>query len=99
MFIGRNYERAFDEFEILFALVVFDNRKQSGGWLWGPVGRFGWKQFNCQHPPFTRLIEEAKASGNEWPPLKAGLFGGSVDRFVTVAEDFQKEVLAHLRWF
>lgn len=76
---GKNYERSFDEFEVLLALLAADARNQNAGWVWGPVGRFGWKHFNYRDPPFKRVIEEAKAAGNEWLPLRSGLFGGSIE--------------------
>lgn len=42
LFIGKEYENAFDEFEILLALVVADIEKQKGSahWsVWGSIGR------------------------------------------------------------
>lgn len=99
LFMGKNYERSFDEFEILLALVAADNRKQNGSWVWGPVGRFGWKQFNYPNSPFTRLVEEAKLAGDDWPPLKGGLFGGSIERFSAISQEFHQEVLARLHWY
>ena len=96
--MGKNYERSFDEFEVLLALLAADARSQNGGWVWGPVGRFGWKHFNYPDPPFKRVLEEAKAAGNEWLPLRSGLFGGSIERFSAVSEEFQK-TLANLHWW
>jgi hypothetical protein len=98
LFIGKNYERSFDEFEVLLALISADIRKQNQGWFWGPIGRFGWKQRNHTHPPLTRVIEEAKANGDAWLPIKSGLFGGSFQRFSEVADEFQKTV-AKLNWW
>jgi hypothetical protein len=99
LFMGKNYERSFDEFEILLALVAADNRKQNGNWVWGPVGRFGWKQFNYSNSPFTRLAEEAKLAGDDWPALKGGLFGGSIQRFSDISQEFYENVLARLQWY
>lgn len=98
LFIGKNYERSFDEFEVLLALISADIRNQNQGWFWGPIGRFGWKQRNHTHPPLTRVIEEAKANGDAWLPIKSGLFGGSFQRFSEVADEFQKTV-TKLNWW
>ncbi|MCW8930124.1 MAG: caspase family protein [Gammaproteobacteria bacterium] len=97
-FLGKSYESEFDEFEILYALVVADLRKQSDGYMWGPIGRFGWKHKSRDNSPYTKLILEAKAFKDQWPPIKAGMFGGDYERFEAVANEF-KESLNNLNWF
>jgi hypothetical protein len=97
LFIGKNYERSFDEFEIFFALVVADFQKQRSEHVWGPVGRFGWKHHR-HNPPLSRIISEACALGENWEPLKAGLFGGNLERFNSVAEEYQ-QVISKLNWW
>ncbi len=92
LFIGKSYERSFDEFEILFGLTVADIKKQKQDFVWGPIGRFGWKQHNYTEPPFSKLVAEARQLEGRWLPLLAGLFGGDYGRFLAVAEDFQKEL-------
>lgn len=94
LFIGKNYERAFDEFEVLLALVSADDPNG----LWSPIGRFGWKHHNQNHAPFARVLEEAQAAGDDWLPIKSGLFGGSSQRFMELAGALQKTV-ANLRWY
>jgi hypothetical protein len=98
LFIGKSYERSFDEFEVLFALVVADLKKQQNNHVWGPIGRFGWKHARGDDGPLLRVIAEAKALGERWGPIRAGLFGGSLERFVTVADAYQ-EIVAHLNWW
>jgi hypothetical protein len=98
LFIGKNYERSFDEFEILLALAAADAGQPSGG-VWGPIGRFGWKQYNYPNSPFSRIVEEAKTAGNDWPPLKNGLFGGNLERFSVIAEKFKTDTLSKLNWW
>lgn len=97
-FLGRSYEAAFDEFEVLYALVVADSRKQAGRDTWGPIGRFGWKHRSRGNSPFTKIRNEAASWKNEWPPLKAGMFGGSHDRLEAVASEFS-DLLGRLNWF
>ena len=97
-FLGKGYESIFDEFEILFALVVSDLNKQEDSYIWGPIGRFGWKQRGRTQSPFNRMIEEASQLKNDWPPIKAGLFGGSYERFKEIVEYWQNEILKQLRW-
>ena len=99
-FLGKDYERYFDEFEIMLALVHVDlslqkNPNASG---WGPVGRFGWKQGDISRSPFQEILKIAKQENTSWPPLKAGLFGGSYERFKIAAEKFQTSTLNRLNW-
>jgi hypothetical protein len=97
LFLGADYERAFDEFEVLFALAVVDLRIQHGRHMWAPVGRFGWKQQQGEGPLGT-LIDDARVAGPEWPPLKGGLFGGSAERFEAAATSFLGQV-KNLNWW
>ncbi len=98
LFVGKNYEAYFDEFEVLLALAVADQRVQNGKNAWGPVGRFGWKQAHTDNPPLNRVIASAKLLGDRWEPLRNGLFGGNFDRFISVAKDYQERING-LNWF
>lgn len=98
LFVGRGYETAFDEFEVLFALAVADLHRLSDRHVWGPVGRFGWKGDRGYENPLGRVIEEARSLGANWEPLRAGLFGGSVERFEAVATEYQQQV-SKLNWW
>jgi hypothetical protein len=41
--------------------------------------RFGWKLVYRDSSPMLQMTTEAE--GNGWPPLAAGVCGGSIDRF------------------
>lgn len=98
LFLGKSYERLFDRFEMLLALVYADLRKSSLG-LWGPPGRFAWKhRERLEASPFNKLIEEAQQQGNNWAPLRAGLFNSSLDQFLEVATAYKK-ILDKLGWW
>ncbi|MDB4262919.1 hypothetical protein N9842_01800, partial [Porticoccaceae bacterium] len=97
-FLGKSYESAFDEFEVLYALVVADLKKEADGYVWGPIGRFGWKYRSRGNSPFSKVTAEAEALKDQWPPIKAGMFGGDYNRFEAVANEF-KESLNKLNWF
>ena len=96
LYLGRSYETLFDRFEVLLALIHAD--LQGGGW--GPLGRFGWKHRSLRggNSPFTMVVEEADSQQGNWPPLKAGLFGGSIDRFKSAATGIG-DLLSQLPWF
>ena len=100
MFLGTSYEEIFDRFEIFQALVYADLLESKRGRIWGPFGRFAWKhrEQSREFSPYTKLLLEAKAQQDNWPPLKAGFFRGSYLRFETIANQYE-ESIARLNWF
>lgn len=96
LFLGNRYEDLFDRFEILYALTNADYNDD----YWGHPGRFAWKYRSGggTDDPFSMLVEEAKREGQDWPPLRVGLFNGSLDRFAEVAERLRTELLHKLNW-
>lgn len=97
-FLGKSYESAFDEFEVLYALVVADLTKNSSDYVWGPIGRFGWKYRTRENSPLSRVIREAESSREKWPPIMAGMFGGDYNRFEAIANEY-KEAVSKLNWY
>jgi len=97
LFLGKNYESAFDVFEVYFALSAADARVARGQDAWGPIGRFGWKR-GRDNSPLERVLKEAETQKDGWLPLKAGLFGGDFERFRRVAEQFV-QITARLNWY
>jgi len=98
LFLGGDYESCFDRFEVLFALEHAEEyAREDFGRVWGPVGRFGWKMRRHSNP-LQNIIAEAEAQGESWPPIQAGLFAGSLDRFKTIASGYSQFV-AGLNWF
>jgi hypothetical protein len=96
LFLGARYELLFDRFELLIALTYADLRDPNGeGDVWGPFGRFTYKQARSNSPMDT-LMEEAKAAEGGWALLSTGLFGGKSERFLRVAEAYR--VLVSRYW-
>lgn len=95
----RRYERIFNRFEYLTALVYVDLRygDDLDGRVWGPAGRFGYKwQRGDEKADFEREVAEM---GADWPPLQMGLFNGSLERFVEVKAAFDEFCWQQLRWW
>lgn len=90
-FIGKSYERSFDEFEILFGLAAADLKNLRGYGFRSLIGRFGYK-YSSTASPLKQILSKAKIMGESWEPLKAGLWGGSIDRFNAIAEQFEQDV-------
>ena len=83
------YRRFFDRFEYLFALVYVDLFEKKKNRIWGPVGCFRWR--NRDEPEryiMTEIEQESTEEGDNWPPIKAGLFDGSVERFQHIKKEF-----------
>jgi hypothetical protein len=82
LFLGQSYETLFDRFEVFFSLVYADLHGYQDDRIWAPLGRFALKPNGSA---LIEIVEEAKAQGQNWLPLRAGLFGGSFDRFQQIA--------------
>jgi hypothetical protein len=87
-FLGKSYEKAFDTFEVFFALATADIRRTREIDSWGPIGRFGWKHGSRSNGPLAQIVSEARLAKESWAPIRAGLFGGSFERFELAAADY-----------
>lgn len=71
----RDYDYAFDRFEHFLALAYADMAPEMAkGWT--PIGRWHIGKASV----LERVTEEAAEAGDDWEPLKAGLFGGAKER-------------------
>ena len=74
--LGGSYERLFDTFEVLLALVYADTDDASTGRLWGPIGRFGWKyssRFPGVNNPFSQLRKRRRTEKNQMATAPSGI--------------------------
>ena len=92
------YQKCFDRFEYLFALVHVDLREKQKQPTVGPVGCFAWRNIMLEDHIVTEIELEIKDAGNNWLPLKAGLFDGSLERFQYLKHEFDKFVQG-LNWW
>jgi hypothetical protein len=84
------FARLFDRFEFLLGLVYLDVTKTA----WAPTGRYVIDQYGGA----DQVVEaEIKADGASWAPLKAGLFGGSLERLEEALERSRKVIEAARR--
>jgi hypothetical protein len=97
LFLGRDYEKYFDRFEVLLALVHADLEQVERSHIWGPVGRFGWKFKNPDVNPLKDIMDEAERQKDSWGPLNAGLFGGDYSRFKNISDEYVKRI-SDLPW-
>ena len=66
LFLGSDYEAAFDRFETLYALEHAHQYEAEGGRCWGPIGRFGWKVDRGQGGPLALLLSDAERQGAKY---------------------------------
>lgn len=94
LYLGSDYDRAFDIFEILYAIEY----SYQTGRGWAPVGRFGWKATRGGSNPLKQIMEEAAAATQEWAPVAAGLCGGSLDKFAEQAKSLSERIARSGMW-
>lgn len=74
-----SYERAFDRWEYLLGLAMFDLTRHAHGTGYAPVGRLSWRG-DYGNGIEEALEQEIASAGSDWPLLRAGLFGRDAAR-------------------
>lgn len=95
------FEESFDRFEYLLGLVHVDLRLKQNSQPWAPTGCFMWRGRHQPSDPVKMISEELAASAAAWPPLQAGLFGGSLERAETAKTNYDeliREIRAKRFW-
>lgn len=88
-----DYLTHFVTFEYLLSLTHADLRTQGqdADYFWGPKGLFmSEAQARSKSPVMKAVKQQAKEQANNWPPLKAGLFNGSHERFEQLAKGIEE---------
>ncbi|WP_235579593.1 MULTISPECIES: toll/interleukin-1 receptor domain-containing protein [unclassified Rhodococcus (in: high G+C Gram-positive bacteria)] len=102
------YEEAFEQAETMLGLITQDSITNFKAlhpeltWLGGTrwFGRATWRNRHSDSPPVAEFAERLTTDGHLYAPLRAGLFGGQIERAREAAnayaEDFQK--VSRNRW-
>jgi hypothetical protein len=77
------YDEIFDRFEYLFALIWIDESPVGARLDRVPLGRFAWKDLSIFDGIEGKMGAEVSKQGKDWPAFRAGLFGGSAQRFLS----------------
>ena len=89
----RDYTEAFDRFEYMASLVETDLDAQSDSgypmrrWFDRRARGFTWPRSGMAE----RMTKEIDQAEQQWPPLQAGLFGGSVERLLEAKGTVDKD--------
>lgn len=70
------------------------SRPDGGEYFYAPVGRLSWRG----RRQMRDVEEEARSLGKGWPLLKAGLFGGSLDRFLETKKRVDAQISNTPSW-
>ncbi len=83
----------FDMFEYLFGLALVDQRLEVFGNAWAPKGLISFGNRRMQLEGFLGSIDaNIGRDGAEWPPLKAGMFGASMDRLQRARKNYDERL-------
>lgn len=82
--LDEDYETAFDRLEYLICLINTD----IAGAFNAPIGRFIWRNQYANTNISNRITAEIDADGNDSPFIRAGFFGGSIERLKKAKSDF-----------
>jgi hypothetical protein len=85
------FEKTFDLFEYLLALLYVDEELLSGAERpsWAPGGSFLWRNRYSDHMDISERVQRQFVDlGERWPPLQAGLFGGDIGRAKRAHESY-----------
>jgi hypothetical protein len=93
------YQKCFDRFEYLLALIYADLHERQTGRIWAPVGCFGWRYHSYPEGSIMNEIEkEVNAVGDKWPLLLMGHFDGTTGRFRSIASKLAEHI-GMLSWW
>ncbi len=97
------YEEDFDRFEYLVALIYRDIAQQQGdNGQWAPIGCFSWRAiYGPEYSIMAQIGREIDARQGSWLPLRAGFFGGDLERLNEVRgklDEFITKVQQQQRW-
>jgi len=93
-----DFEEVFDRFEYVRSLAYLDLRGTEGGVrVWAPPGRFCWRVWRPGGDVASAIADEMIRSGNDWWPLRAGMFGSNMTRAKSVKHSLDEWVKS-LRW-
>jgi len=91
------FDSYFDKFEYFLNLVFLNEYETATGRPWAPLGMFAWRErYDLNQSLVEKMPAEAKRMQNDWPPLKAGFFGGSVSNFLETNEKLKTIIGARI---
>ena len=84
----------------MFALVWVDEHSKMASIGWVPLGRFV-RKYSLLSPggqPIGKTIADEVERGENWSPLRAGLFGGSTERLQSAKQRVDSFIAGASQW-
>lgn len=87
------FQDTFNRFEYLLGLTTVDIKIANNMGIWAPSGLLPYKNHGYAAKELIGRVEaEIAAAGTAWPPLAAGMFGGSVEQLRIAKDRYDKDV-------
>jgi hypothetical protein len=94
-----DFEEKFDRLEYIICLVIIDFRLQKKESPWTPLGRFGWRRSGHGVYVADQVKIEIEVEKENWKPLKAGFFGGSLERAILAQTEIFEIIRNSMNWY
>jgi len=83
----------FDQFEYLFGLALTDLRLEESNSGWAPLGLMAFRDWGRVGTEFLDEVNKTiQAELSNWPPLRAGMFGGSWERLERAKASYDEQI-------
>jgi hypothetical protein len=95
------YDGLFDRFEYLFAMVFANRCPDIANFPWVPLGRFMLKYspISSGEQIGSIITSEIEKEGENWAPLQAGLFDGSLEKCLGAKQSVDTFIGKSRTWF
>lgn len=88
-----DYDVVFDRLEYLFSLRFWQSTFPNREYAWAPLGGFAARSKYRPHLQIMRKMDdEIESLGGNWPPLKAGLFEGTIQELKEAKQAFDNYI-------
>jgi len=84
----KEFDGIFDRAEAFIAIIISDFNVRNNENGWAPLGRFA-GMYRGNKSQTALIKEEIETAGEEWPPLKANLFGGKKERALAAIQNVE----------
>ncbi|NQT61940.1 MAG: caspase family protein [Candidatus Marinimicrobia bacterium] len=100
LFLGSDYEKLFDLFEVLTSFYYAYHTKDPSGDIWVSPGRYAYKHNGhfSEHNPLDNFIKDVGKVNEDWIGFKSKLFPGTTttfDRYAAKIKEHMKRLPIH----
>lgn len=89
---GSLFEDAFDRFEYLKELTLFEAENAERSDFSAPIGLFAFRRRTGRREFLAGMASEVDRLGENWPPFHAGLFGASLEVLKAAQQSYHQRI-------